>query len=101
MIEGNLGRKFKTLRISLTSLCNLQCSYCVTGNKNDKYSDTSKQQLSANKLFQIVQQLHVILHLQSIRLTGGEPLIYKDIISFTQQLQQLSVPEIKLTTNGY
>ncbi len=94
------GRTFKTLRISLTNACNLGCIYCVHQDK-DSVPVTGKQLLGYKQLATMVQRIHRITPLDTIRLTGGEPTLYKDLIPFLHELAPLKIPSIKMTSNGY
>lgn len=105
MISDSYNRTFKTLRISLINTCNLACTYCVSEeegrSKKESKINIQKSKIKNHiELAQIVKQLHSILKLETIRLTGGEPTLYKDIVPFIEALQPMGVP-IKLTTNGY
>ena len=103
-IKDEHGRTFKTLRVSLTSLCNFGCVYCVNsedkGGMNDIYS-TSMPHLVYNELAELVIHLHKILHFESIRLTGGEPMLYQNLIPFIQILKSSGIKNVKMTTNGF
>lgn len=98
MIQDSLGRSFKTLRISLTSACNFSCVYCVNGKEEKPVN--SKIPLKADELISIVNNLKNSCNLETIRLTGGEPLLYKDIEKLVSGLYRPGV-KIKLTTNAY
>lgn len=110
MILDPYNRSFKTLRVSLINTCNLACSYCVEGDsKNlsnedvvlisskgeDEYKGCSFEQLAS-----LISRLNNILKFETIRLTGGEPTLYRDIVPLINAILPLEVP-IKLTTNGY
>lgn len=95
------SRTFKTLRLSLTNSCNLACTYCVDDNFSNKSKIITKNTLlDVDALVAIVHQLHAILQLQTIRLTGGEPTLYANIVPLIEKLAPLGV-KIKLTTNGF
>jgi GTP 3',8-cyclase len=98
-ITDTYGRHFKTLRVSLLSRCNLSCAYCTMGEEEVK--DNNHQRLMpANGLLDTIQKLHVVLNLQTIRLTGGEPLLYPHLVETIKGINDMRIPEIKLTTNG-
>jgi len=100
-IIDKYGRQFETLRVSLTKVCNLGCVYCVNDDAEANKTIKKENNISAFNLLQIVANLHKQLALKTIRLTGGEPLLYKDLLYFTEGIKQLGIPKIKLTTNGY
>lgn len=97
-IQDHLGRSFRTLRISLLAHCNLGCVYCVNGKETPGANKTGK--LSYKQLAQIVEVLHEVLHLKRIRLTGGEPTLYPELIQFTQHLSNSVQLPLSMTTNG-
>lgn len=98
MLIDSYGRRLDYLRLSVTDLCNLRCIYCMpeTGVCKIPHDDI----LSYEELLQVAQ-VAVSLGVKKIRLTGGEPLVRKDIIDFTRKLAALDGLEIlTLTTNG-
>ena len=48
-----------------------------------------------------VRTLHDMLELNTVRLTGGEPLLYRELIPFIKAIKKINIPGIKMTTNGY
>lgn len=100
MITDNYGRTFKTLRISLLSSCNLACVYCT---EEDDISQKHLKDpgLNVSQLLQTVKELHQVLNLESVRLTGGEPLLYPDLEQLIAGLKDIGIPAIKMTTNGF
>ncbi len=96
---NNDERTFKTLRLSLTNDCNLACSYCVK-EVSKKIKNSQLKALTVEELTKIIFQLHHTLDLETIRLTGGEPTLYANIIPLIEQLIPFGV-KIKLTTNGF
>jgi len=70
----------------------------VEGNK--KIAPQQQSALGYKALGKIIGKLHSILSLETIRLTGGEPTLYHDLVPLVQELQTLNMP-IKLTTNGF
>lgn len=97
--KDDFNRKFKKLRISLTNVCNLACKYCVA----DELTDENKLPpgaLNTSEYLQIIDKIHQICQLKTVRLTGGEPLLYGDIINLVEGIKLLDIPQIKLTTNA-
>ena len=94
------GRKFKTLRVSLLNTCNLNCFYCTMGSEEDIVFD-HRPQKSAAFFSHIVSRLHENLELETIRLTGGEPLLYRELSELIRNLKLIGVPKISMTSNGY
>jgi len=101
IIKDKLGRQFKTLRLSLTSRCNFACNYCVPENKTVKMSPICKAGLSYEELAQEVLKIHKLVNLKNVRLTGGEPTLYKDLIPLIRLLKEMKIPKVTITTNGH
>lgn len=90
------GREHTYLRISLTERCNLRCFYCmpeegVQIKENEKY-------MSRKEIFQFAKYF-VDRGVTKIRLTGGEPLVRKDVRGILRDLSSLPV-ELGITSNG-
>ena len=74
------GRTIHDLRISITDRCNYRCVYCRTGTYGAQYPElTLAEYLRMARVF-------VSLGITKIRLTGGEPLLRKDVIELVRQL---------------
>lgn len=96
-LVDTFGRKHKKIRISLTDKCNLRCTYCMA---EDSTFAPENSLLSASEIFQVIRHLYT-LGIHQIRLTGGEPLLRKDIIAITQLITSISQKlDVALTTNG-
>lgn len=101
-----LQRPLRDLRISVTDRCNFRCTYCMPKEVFDK--DHAYLPHSALLSFEEITRIarsFVALGVQKIRLTGGEPLLRKNIEALIEQLADLRTPEGKhldltLTTNG-
>lgn len=100
------ARPLRDLRISVTDRCNFRCSYCMPKavfGKNYPYLP-HKALLSFEEITRIAR-VFVSLGVQKIRLTGGEPLLRKDVEQLIAQLATLRTTEgrpldLTLTTNG-
>lgn len=102
IIEDKYGRSFRTLRVSLLSKCNLGCVYCTMGDGQVQNAAFSGQEhLDYSQLLHIIRQLHETLQLRTIRLTGGEPLLYHNLVPVIEGITKMGIPGIKLTTNGF
>lgn len=89
------GRKIDYLRLSVIDKCNLRCSYCHDGNY-DKMPASSI--ISYEEILVLVKVLQK-RGLKHIKITGGEPLLRKNIDYFISELDSLGL-DISLTTNG-
>lgn len=101
-LRDQYGRSFKTLRVSLINTCNLGCVYCTMADTEIKSSNHHrKSNISVADLLKLIANLHQELDLKVIRLTGGEPLLYHDIVPVVAGIKAMGIEEIKLTTNGF
>lgn len=101
LVNDIYHRAFKTLRVSLLSRCNLSCVYCTMGEDEVKENNVHQHPAPAASLLQQIQQLHQVLELNTIRLTGGEPLLYHELIPLISGIKKAGIPQIKLTSNGF
>ncbi|MHC4874199.1 MAG: radical SAM protein, partial [Planctomycetota bacterium] len=92
------NRKVNYLRISVTDLCNLRCQYCMPAEgvvpfKHDEI-------LSFEEIYEVAKAA-VGLGVDKIRLTGGEPLVRKGIITLVKMLDSIDgIKDYAMTTNG-
>jgi cyclic pyranopterin phosphate synthase len=97
-MKDNFGREINYMRISVTDRCNLRCKYCMpeTGVENIGHESI----LSFEDIERIVKAA-VKLGIHKFRITGGEPLVRKGIVSLIEKLSAVDgVEELVLTTNG-
>jgi cyclic pyranopterin phosphate synthase len=86
------------LRISITDRCNLNCLYC---NPDRRISFLKKEDILSYEEMAKVVELFSVKGISKVRLTGGEPLIRKDIASFIRMLKNIkNIKDISITTNG-
>ena len=98
MLQDRFGRVATDLRISLTDLCSLRCTYCMPA---EGLQWLSKAQRLTDAEFVRLAEVFVGLGVTSIRLTGGEPLVHPTLPDVIARLGALTpAPEISLTTNG-
>ncbi|UWG98238.1 GTP 3',8-cyclase MoaA [Dehalobacter sp. DCM] len=99
MIDG-YGRDINYLRISVTDLCNLKCTYCMPENGIDK---KEHREILNLETIEKVAESAVKLGITKIRLTGGEPLVRRGILDLVRNISALKehgLKELGLTTNG-
>jgi cyclic pyranopterin phosphate synthase len=98
MVTDALNRPLRDLRISLTDRCNMRCRYCMPREHFDSHNFLAKEEiLSYEELTTVVESL-VPLGLTKVRLTGGEPLLRRDVCSFIEMLPKEL--DLAMTTNG-
>lgn len=92
------NREIKYMRVSLTELCNLRCRYCMPENGISKrHHDDMMTQEEIIKTIRVASRLGI----SKIRLTGGEPLVKKNILDIVSKIKEIDgIEEICLTTNG-
>lgn len=98
IVLDNKGRKIEYLRISITDRCNLRCTYCMPEKGVEQvYHDNI---MSLDELYAIVKETSE-LGIEKVRITGGEPLVRKGIISFIKKIKSIDkIKEVSITTNG-
>jgi len=99
-LADTLGRPMRDLRISVTDRCNFRCVYCMPREVFDAGHEFLPQTaiLSFEEIARLAR-IFVDLGVKKIRLTGGEPLVRKQLHRLVAMLAELKV-EITLTTNG-
>lgn len=92
------GRVHRDLRVSLTDRCSLRCSYCMPADFSDWIAN--EKLLTTDELVAVIG-LCVDTGITSVRLTGGEPLLRRDIVDIIRRINELpKPPQISLTTNA-
>jgi cyclic pyranopterin phosphate synthase len=100
-VADTLHRPLRDLRISVTDRCNFRCVYCMPKEIfGREYHFLDRQSLLTFEEIGRLGRLFVDLGVRKIRLTGGEPLVRRDLDSLVAMLAPLPGVEIVLTTNG-
>jgi cyclic pyranopterin phosphate synthase len=98
MLVDSFGRIHDSLRISVTDRCNIRCFYCMP-NENLQFLPRTEL-LSFEELTRLVQ-VAIQAGIRKFRLTGGEPLVRRDLHRLVQSLSRLpGVEDLALTTNA-
>jgi len=98
LIDG-MGRTIVNLRISVTDRCNFRCTYCMPAD-NVEFMDRSK--LLSFEEIQRVAQIVSRMGINRLRLTGGEPLMRKNLPELIKMLNEVDgIDDIAMTTNAY
>jgi len=96
--NDRLGRPLRSLRVSVTDRCNLRCSYCMP---EEDYVWLPRQELLTFEEIARLVEVFTSLGVTDVRLTGGEPLLRRDLPRLVQMLAANSrVRDLALTTNG-
>jgi len=93
-VTDRYERPIVSLRITLTNRCNVNCLYC-----HHDGMVKSKDEMTADELYTICK-IAKKLGVKKIRLSGGEPLLKKDIVEIVQKIASLDFKDISMTTNG-
>lgn len=97
-MTDQFGREINYARISVTDRCNLRCRYCMPecGVKKISHAEI----LSLEEVLRVAK-IFSQLGIKKIRLTGGEPLLRKNLPSLVRELKNISgIEQVTLTTNG-
>ncbi|MCL2340934.1 MAG: GTP 3',8-cyclase MoaA [Proteobacteria bacterium] len=95
-------RPISYLRLSLTDRCNLRCLYCVT----EEEASGCLAKLAPDELLSYEELLRVVrvavaMGITKVRLTGGEPLVRRDVMRFIRDLTRIEgLDDVRITTNG-
>ena len=96
-MKDQYNREIDYLRISVTDKCNFRCLYCKPSDMDDISHD---EIISNEEIVDIVKQA-VKTGIKKVRITGGEPLLRKDIYSLIEEINKINeINEIVLTTNA-
>lgn len=101
-IVDKLGRPIRDLRISVTDRCNFRCTYCMPKEIfGDDYVFLPKSELLSFEEMERFAKLFASLGVKKLRLTGGEPLMRRDLPDLIAKLTKIEgIEDIGLTTNG-
>jgi cyclic pyranopterin phosphate synthase len=101
VLRDSYGRAIRDLRVSLTDRCNFRCFYCLP---HGEPPIAPKEQMLSYEEIEYVCDIFVSLGIEKIRLTGGEPMLRRDIETIIRKLSRLKsdgLVDLALTTNGY
>ncbi|WP_342539224.1 GTP 3',8-cyclase MoaA [Sporosarcina sp. FSL K6-1540] len=101
-VKDKLGRPIRDLRISVTDRCNFRCAYCMPKEVfGDDYVFLPKNELLSFEEIERFAKLFALLGVKKLRLTGGEPLMRRDLPKLVEKLMKIEgIEDIGLTTNG-
>lgn len=93
-VKDKYERPIISLRISITNRCNVNCIYC-----HHDGMLASSSEMTPDEIFQICK-VAKNMGVDKIRLSGGEPLVRKDIVEIVKKINTLDFKDISITTNG-
>lgn len=102
LIHDQFDRPLRDLRISVTDRCNFRCTYCMPAEIfGPDFAFLKKQQLLSFEEITHIAKLFASLGVKKLRLTGGEPLVRKELFRLVEALNAIEgIEDIALTTNG-
>ncbi|HEX2055007.1 MAG TPA: GTP 3',8-cyclase MoaA [Nitrospiraceae bacterium] len=98
LTSDRFGRPLRSLRLSVTDRCNLRCKYCMP---EEDYAWLPRETILTFEEMARLTDIFTDLGVDKVRLTGGEPLLRRDLPRFVRMLtQNRRITDIALTTNG-
>jgi GTP 3',8-cyclase len=100
-LTDTLGRPVRDLRISVTDRCNFRCVYCMPKEVFGRdYRFLERRELLTFEEIERVARIFATLGVEKIRLTGGEPLLRRELERLVAMLAAIPALDLTLTTNG-
>ncbi len=97
-LVDRFGRPLRSVRVSVTDRCNLRCRYCMP---EDEYAWLPRETLLSFEEINALVGMLAEYGVEKVRLTGGEPLLRRDLPALIHLLtEQTSIRDVALTTNG-
>src|SRR6266576_966001 len=97
-MNDTLGRPLRNLRLSVTDRCNLRCEYCMP---EDDYVWLPREDVLHFEEISTLVDVFIALGVDTLRLTGGEPLMRRDLPELVRMIAaKPGLSDLALTTNG-
>ena len=102
-LTDTLGRPVRDLRISITDRCNFRCTYCMPAEIfGERYTFLPREAILSYEETARLTRLFVDLGVSKVRITGGEPLVRRNVERLVEMLDRIDgIDDLTLTTNGY
>ncbi len=98
LLVDSYGRRIKSMRISITDKCNFRCTYCMPA---EGLPWLKKAEILSYEEIERIARVAASIGIEQIRLTGGEPLVRRDVPELVRQLRKIEgLRSLSLTTNG-
>ncbi|NPA62991.1 MAG: GTP 3',8-cyclase MoaA [Methanococci archaeon] len=94
-MKDRFGREIRSLRVSITNKCNLKCFYC----HQEGHQSNNNRFMTAEEIGKIVRT-STKFGVKKIKISGGEPLLRKDVCNIVENIKDERIKDISLTTNG-
>ncbi|MCD8513387.1 MAG: GTP 3',8-cyclase MoaA [Nitrincola sp.] len=95
-LVDRFGRRVNYVRLSVTDRCDFRCVYCMT----EKMTFLPREQVLSLEEIGRIASVFTDLGVEKIRLTGGEPLVRRDIVELIDYIGTLGLKDFTMTTNG-
>lgn len=100
LLKDSYGRAIRDLRVSVTDKCNFRCFYCLPHGSPEETAP--KADVLTYEEIEFAVEVFVSLGVEKVRLTGGEPMLRRDIETLVAKLARIEgLKDLALTTNGY
>jgi GTP 3',8-cyclase len=97
-LRDGWGREIKSLRVSVTDKCNFRCTYCMPA---EGLEWLGREQILTYEEIERLVRIMAAMGVEEVRLTGGEPLVRRDLPVLVEKLARIEgVRDLSLTTNG-
>src|SRR6266853_2290769 len=97
-LADQFGRPLRSLRVSVTDRCNLRCNYCMP---QEEYVWLPRQELLTFEEIARLVEVFISLGVADVRLTGGEPLLRRDLPQLVRMLAgNPRIRDLAMTSNG-
>ena len=102
-MNDKFGRELKDLRISVTDRCNFRCRYCMPEELyGEAFEFLKKDKILSFEEIVRLSKIFISLGVNKIRITGGEPLVRKNVVDLINSIHSINKNvDIAMTTNGY
>src|SRR5882724_1075488 len=98
LLVDSYGRRIKSMRISVTDKCNFRCTYCMPA---EGLPWLKKAEILSYEEIEHIARVAVSIGIEQIRLTGGEPLVRRDVPELVRLLRSIEgLHSLSVTTNG-
>jgi len=99
LLKDSYGRAIRDLRVSVTDRCNFRCFYCLP---HGEPPSAPKDEMLSYEEIELAVEVFASLGVEKVRLTGGEPMLRRDIESLVAKLSRVpGVADLALTTNAF
>jgi len=99
VLSDSYGRPLLNLRVAITRHCNLYCQYCHLEGE-EKPTENFAEEMTVDEIVRIVR-IAVGLGISKVKLTGGEPLMRKDVVEIVKGIAAIpGLSDLSMTTNG-